>query len=200
MTIEEKLTYFGDVSRETAKELSQKELADFRNGLEKVFKEHQETSVRRRDHRIAAETNECRIASNKELVSEQLACRKKLADTEEELTKALFADVEERLAAFRKTAGYTAYLQNALAQIIEYGKGGEITVEIDETDKHLVPDLVKLTGNKAAFNLVKEKIPGGLRAVIPAKNIMIDRSFAQKLMELRDSFRLEMKLNQTDKR
>jgi len=38
MTIEEKLTYFGDVSRETAKELSQKELADFRNGLEKVFR------------------------------------------------------------------------------------------------------------------------------------------------------------------
>ncbi len=200
MTIEEKLENFRDISLKTATEISSRDLSDFKAELEKAFEEHQESAMRRRDQMIARETNECRIQSNKELVSEQLACRKKLSDAEEELTEELFAQVKERLCEFRKTAGYTAYLQNALAQIMEYGAGGEIAVEIDETDKHLVPDLAKLTGNKAVFNLVKEKIPGGLRAIIPGKNIMIDRSFEQRLEELHESFRLEMKLNQTDKR
>ena len=200
MTIEEKLENFSNISLETAKNISRKELAEYKEGLEEAFREHQDGVMRRRDHMIAAETNECRIESNKALAREQLACRKTLSDAEETLTEELFADVKERLQAFKKTPGYTAYLQNALAQILEYGEGGNVSVEIDETDRHLVPELARLTGNKAVFHVVKESFPGGLRAIIPGKNIMVDRSFEKKFGELKESFRLEMKLNQMDKR
>ena len=66
------------------------------------------------------------------------------------------------------------------------------SVYIDPNDEALAHKL----SVKHGIDIIISKYPfhGGLRAVIPAKNILIDNSFEKKIAEAKDKFDVEMEV------
>ena len=194
MTIEEKLENFSEISLETAKNMSISELEKYQKMLDEAFLAHKKTAEQRAEQMRDVLSAESRIESNRLLSSEFLSCRKRIGDTEEELTEALFSDAAEKLDAFRKTPGYSGHLKNLIAKGMEYAAGAHMKIEIAEQDRDLIPALRAVTKDQAEFAVYKSDMPGGLRILIPEKNIMLDRTFRQKFYELKENYQLEQEL------
>ena len=62
----------------------------------------------------------------------------------------------------------------------------DITIYIDVDDSYLLDDLVKQTGGHIEIN--KNSFLGGIRTIVPSKNILIDSSFKSRLTEEKEAF------------
>lgn len=195
MTIEEKLQNFYDVSMENAREESADELEKCRKALDQIFREHQETVMRQNELQIQTETEENRRINNIEISKEQLKMKRQLSKQEYELTDQLFQEVEEKLLAFKSGQGYRKWMKKQLEQAESYAPEEEVKIYLDPSDENLAEELFRSVRNsRMEFCISQEEFLGGLQAVIPSRNILIDRSLRKLLDETRENFRLREEL------
>lgn len=186
MTTEEKLEHFQSFCIQDVKNQSAKILEDYMAELERQFNDHKIERKRQADLMLQSETEKISQELNKKLAIEQLNNKRIFSHKQEELKKKLFIEVQDLLETFMMTPEYEKLLQKLIKEAKDFAGENELIIYIDPTDGDKVRRLsldqnVDLTISEYSFS-------GGIRAVIPSKNILIDHSFAAKLEETKHNF------------
>ena len=191
MTTEEKLQHFLEFCMEDARSRSAKMLDEYTAALEEAFTEHQQNAIRRAEQQVELEKKQIKRETNKKLSLEQINIRREFGKKQDELKEKLFQELLDRLTEYRKTPEYKALLNNQARKALELADKDFITIYIDPQDEENLKDL---SIPQSAELLVSEySFMGGIRAVIPARHILIDNSFQTKLSEAKRDFRFDIK-------
>lgn len=186
MTIEEKLQRFRQYTVENAKNKRSAMLSEYEAALEKDFLEHKEKKIRQAKLEIKAETESFRLSRNKELSRTQFHIKRKLSRKQAEIKEKIFAEVGELLSRYMQTSAYQDLLIRQITEAKAYAKEEEIVIYISSEDERKRQLLQKAAGT--GLEVSEESFIGGIKAFIPARNILIDHSFESKLAEERENF------------
>lgn len=186
MEINEKLEIFYRAAIDAANEQSgtmlEEQAAAYRESLAEYERERQagsQTRVRIAKERVKKEVN-------RQISEELLQLRREYHQRQEEKKTALFALVEEKLNAYRNSEEYRALLGEKVKRALEFAKGEAVTVYLDPEDEPLKAELERECGCDLAIS--DRPFGGGIRVMIPPKNVMVDESFAGRLAEEREKF------------
>lgn len=186
MEINEKLDIFYraaiDAANEQGEMMLKEHVASYQGSLAEYERERQsgsETRVRIAKERVKKEVN-------REVSEEMMQLKREYHQKQEEKKAELFALVEEKLKAYRGSEEYRTLLKERLKKALEFARGEAVTVYLDPEDAPLKAELETESG----CELTISDIPfgGGIRAMIPSRNVMMDESFAGRLAEEREKF------------
>ena len=189
MTTEEKLQHFYDVSMESAREEAQKALEEYRRALDDMFEEHKKEKEKSVELRLKLETENAKRAINKALSAEQLHIKRKLSKKQQELREKIFIDLQAKLEIFRKSSDYPQWLEEKIKEAQNIADSDEIQIYLSKIDENLKESIEAETG--ISIQLSEEPFMGGMRAVIPAKNILIDQTFLTMFESEKEEFNFD---------
>ncbi len=186
MTLEEKLAHLQASSMEAARAEGNAIIDNYRDALEKVFKDHKEEMRWQSETRVKAEQSNARQMLNQASVRTQLELKKKTGKVQVELKDKIFEEVHALVQDFMQTKDYEDYLVNSIRKATEFAPGEETTIYITPSDEKRLSALENATG--ARLTVSTEDFIGGTRAVIRERNILIDNSFKTQLRNEYDKF------------
>ena len=189
MTTEEKLQHFYDVSMESAREEAQKALEEYRRALDDMFEEQKKEKEKSADLRLKLETENAKREINKALSAEQLHIKRKLSKKQQELREKIFIDLQAKLEIFRKSSDYPQWLEEKIKEAQNIANADEIQIYLSKIDENLKESIEAETG--LSIQLSEEPFMGGMRAVIPAKNILIDQTFLTMFESEKEEFNFD---------
>lgn len=193
MTIDEKLQHFYEVSLDEAREDAARAIQDHKDYLQKVLEEHKQSRIQTAEAEVKAETEHVRREVNKALSSEQITLKRNWSLKQNELKETLFAEVKNRVQQFTATPEYQDYLCRRIREAKDFAEDDEILIFLSSNDKELLDSLTARTG--CPLQVSSENFLGGIRAEIPAKNILIDNSFSTNLAAMHKEFKFDGGLN-----
>ena len=193
MTIDEKLQHFYDVSLDEAREDAAKAIQDHKEYLQKVLEEHKQSRTQTATAEVKAEAEHVRREVNKALSAEQISLKRDWSIKQNELKETLFAEVKDKIQQFTKTPEYQDYLCRRIREARDFAENDEIQIFLSAGDKYLLNFLITKTG--CSLQVSEEDFLGGIRAEIPAKNILIDNSFSTNLAAMHKEFKFDGGLN-----
>ena len=121
---------------------------------------------------IKAETENATREVNKALSAEQLTLRRDWTAKQNELRNELFVEVKNHLEDFMENPEYQDYLCTRIQKAREFAGNDEIFIYLSPEDTALQRSIVAKTG--FTVEISKEPFMGGIKATIPAKNILIE--------------------------
>ena len=189
MTIEEKLEHFESLCYGDATERN-KMLADYTASLRSILEEHKRDARRQSDMQVDAEVEKIEHEINKQLSIEQINIKREYSQKQEELKTMLISELRNRLALFMDSADYQRFLESEVKKALEFAQDAPMTVYLDPSDEDKLNRIALHTG--AEIKLSDTTFLGGIQAVIPSKNILIDNSFKTKLAEISDKFQFRI--------
>ena len=175
MTLDEKLQHFYTVSVDEAHAEAYKDIEAHKKSLDKMLKEHKEASMENAEKEVKAETVNAKREIKKALSSRQLTIKRDLTRKQNALKDKLFADVKKRLEQFSATPEYEDYLFKKIEEARAFAGKDKIFIYLSPEDSSLLQSLTQRTG--LPLELSQDSFQGGIRAMIPDKNILIDHSF-----------------------
>ena len=190
MTIEEKLEHFESLCYGDATERSNKMLADYTASLRSILEEHKRDARRQSDMQVDAEVEKIEHEINKQLSIEQINIKREYSQKQEELKTMLISELRNRLALFMDSADYQRFLESEVKKALQFAQDAPMTVYLDPSDEDKLNRIALHTG--AEIKLSDTTFLGGIQAVIPSKNILIDNSFKTKLAEISDKFQFRI--------
>lgn len=193
MTVEEKLNHFEQICLEDARARADKMLEDYKSGLESTFKEHQESMRRQAEQQVQIEKERIERDIRRQVSIGQIEQKREVSAKQEELKDKLFTEVRDLLSAFMETEAYAALLEKQVKEAVAFAGNEEMTIYFDPSD---ADKLARISLHTSANIVVSAySFGGGMRAVIPKKNILIDNSFDAKVAEAKRDyqFRIERK-------
>ena len=177
MTIDEKLQHFYEVSLDEAREDAAQAIQEHKEHLARTLEDHKQTSRQNAEAEIKAETGHVRREVNKALSAEQITLRRDLSRKQEELKETLFAEVKTKVQQFITTAEYDEYLCRRINEAVKFAGDDEIQIYLSKEDEPRLKSLTVKTG--FPLKVSDESFIGGIKAIIPEKNILIDNSFEE---------------------
>ena len=186
MTTEEKLKHFLDVTTESTNARNAKILEDYTKALEKAFEEHKEESTRKAELQVKLSEDSFKKKQNTEIARAQLGIREKVSELSEELKAKLFTEVRDKLERYMDTREYQDYLVAEIRKAKQFAGDEEVLIYIDPADSGKLNSLASMTNTTVEVS--KYGFGGGIRALIRARNILIDQSFETKLKEAEEAF------------
>lgn len=186
MTTEEKLKHFSEVSMETAREEAQRAITEYKAVLEDEMEQHKKEKQAASENQFRIEAENAAREINKALSAEQLHIKRKLSRKQQELREILFSEIQEQLRAFTKSEGYADWLETKVKKALEIAGEDEIQISLSPEDADLIPEIEKRTGMRPL--LAEDSFLGGIRAVIPQKNILIDDTLLTSFQNEKENF------------
>lgn len=186
MTTEEKLKHFSEVSMETAREEAQRAITEYKAVLEDEMEQHKKEKQAASENQFRIEAENAAREINKALSAEQLHIKRKLSRKQQELREILFSEIQEQLRAFTKTEGYADWLEAKVKKALVIAGEDEIQISLSPEDADLIPEIEKRTGMRPL--LAEDSFLGGIRAVIPQKNILIDDTLLTSFQNEKENF------------
>lgn len=186
MTTEEKLQHFYEVSVENAKEEAESAVTEYEQVLEASLEEHRQARRRQAEMELKAEADNAKRQVNKALSAEQLRIKRRLSKKQDQLKEKLFGQVAGKLDAFRRSPEYEAYLVKKIREAMAFAGDDELVLTVGRGDAALAEGLKEKSGR--TVEVAPEDFGGGLRAVVPTKNILIDSSFSSLLEGEKEAF------------
>lgn len=186
MTTEEKLQNFYHHSIDSASAEAQRLIDEHQAALDRIFDEHKTLRRQQAAEEENAEKEKLRREANKTLSAEQLLIRRRVSARTMELKQKLFDEVRRKMDGFRKTEEYQAYLKTRIQEAVDFASGDRVLLYLDPSDEEYRKELEETSG----VSLLVSETPflGGIRAVIPDKNILIDHSFETLIREEQETF------------
>lgn len=189
MTVEEKLQHFLELCMTDARSKSGQLFDEYRDALEKSFDEHKQDVYRRARMRLAEEEKELGREKNKKLALAQMNARRMVSRHHDQLKEKLFAGLREKLEAFIQTPEYTELLKRQVSHAQAFSGQEELIIYLDPADQDKLPQFVPRAND--LIKISEYSFGGGIRAVIPARHILIDHSFDSKIAEEKEKFRFK---------
>lgn len=175
MTTEEKLQHFYEVSMNTAREEATTLLDKYKATLETEMEHHKQEKQIASENQFKIETDSASREINKALSAEHLHIKRKLSKKQQQLKESIFAEVEDLLKTFSKTSDYIDWLEIKINQSLEIAENDSVQIYLTAQDSAKAEELTKRTGITPLIS--ETDFLGGIRAVIPEKNILIDNTF-----------------------
>ena len=189
MTTEEKLQHFYKVSIESAKEEAAKAISQYRDSLEEELEKHKKAKKAASESQFKIESENAAREVNKALSSEHLHIKRRLSKKHQELEEKLFAEVEEMLRAFLSSPQYTDWLEDKVKKALDAAQEDPLEIYLSPGDKDLAEEIERRTGIRPQIS--QNSFLGGIRAVIPEKNILIDYTFNTLLEAEKENFNFD---------
>ncbi len=186
LTTEEKLENFYRHSIDSANAEAQRLISEHQEALDRLFEEHQTLKRQQAREEINAETEKLKREANKTLSAEQLSIKRTLSEKNEELKHQLFEEVRKKMEDFKKTEEYKNYLKTKIREAVSFASGDALQFYLDPSDEEYRKELEE----EFSISMLVSETPftGGIRAVIPEKNILIDNSFDSLISEEQEAF------------
>ena len=189
MTTEEKLKHFYAVSMDSAREEARKALSEYRENLEKEFQEHKALKQEAAQHQFKIESENAARQINKALSAEHLHIKREISKKQQELREKLFGEVREMLEAFTRTEAYVQWNADQIREALKISGTHQVQIYLNPSDGPLLERLSKETG--AALLISDTPFLGGIRAVIPGKNILIDNTLLTLFEAEKENFNFD---------
>ena len=157
LTNEEKITHIRTAAMEEARAEANAIIKQHEDALRSVFEQHQIEARRQSETRVRAESVTAKQQLNMAMSKAQLELKREMGKIQTELKTELFEEVQLKLLAFMRTEEYKEVL-------IRY---------IEKADKKTY--LEERTG--MTLTISKVDFIGGVRAVVPEKNVLVDYAF-----------------------
>ena len=181
MTLEEKLETLSQAALEDATTQSDALIEGYQKEMEKAIKTREEELKQKNISEYEYQYAKLEREKNKALSQDLLAAKMTVTQKTEEITSKLFDLVKQKLSDFKKTPEYENYLLILIKSATDFSNGKDLTIYLDSSDASLKETLEKKSGK--TIELSKEDFFGGIRAIVTEKNILIDESFATKILE-----------------
>lgn len=175
MTTEEKLQHFYDVSVGEAIEESNRLIEAHREELEQQFNLNKQEKNKEIESLLKAESDRASREVNKSLSASQLEIKRSLTKSQNSLKDRLFQEVKELLIQFTQTPEYDDYLIRKINEVKEFAGEDKTSIYLAPNDQSKLEGLSNKTG--VALEVSEQDFWGGIKAMIPQKNILIDNSF-----------------------
>lgn len=189
MTTEEKLQHFYEVSMDTAREEATKVLDEYKAALETEMERHKQEKQAASESQFKIDSDNAAREINKALSAEHLHIKRKLSKKQQKLKESIFAEVEELLDDFSKKPEYTDWLENKIKQSLEIAENDSVQIYLTAKDSAEAEELTKRTGITPLIS--ETDFLGGIRAVIPEKNILIDNTFLTAFENEKERFNFD---------
>lgn len=189
MTIEEKLQHFYDSSVEEAYQEAAQMIEEHKKNLDEMLSEHKSSRRQSAEAEVKAEAENARREVNKALSAQQLIIKRNWTKKQNELKDRLFTEVQSLLEDFVKTPEYDSYLCRKIKEAQDFAGEDELHIYLTPSDSSRLETLSRKTG--AALRLADEEFIGGIRAIIPGKNILIDNSFREAFLACKKEFKFD---------
>ena len=189
MTIDEKLQHFYDSSVEEARQEASEAIAVHKKKLEEMLAQHKKTQQLSAEAEIKAETENAKREVNKALSAEQLTIKRDWSIKQNDLEDKLFMEVKDRLEDFMETPQYDDYLAEKINEAKKFAGKDELYIYLSPADSARIHALSART--YFPLQVAKESFMGGIKAMIPSKNILIDYSFLETFQTLRKDFNFD---------
>ena len=193
MTTEEKLQHFYEVSIESAKEEASKAISEYKASLEENLEKHKKEKQAASENQFNIESENAAREINKALSSEHLHIKRRLSKKQQELQEKLFDEVEEMLQTFLATPQYEDWLEEKIKKALEAAGEDQAEIYLSSGDQTLAEEMEKRTGIRPLIS--QTSFIGGIRAVIPDKNILIDYTLLTMLENEKENFNFDGGLN-----
>lgn len=186
MQIKEKLEVFRQSAIEVAQQESRTELEEYEKNCRRELEQFKKNKEQEMEHAFQMEEIKIHRKMNRK-ISEEISRQKRILDEcQQQKKEKLFELVEQKLLEYQRTEAYDQYLEVQIKRAAEFAKTEEITIYINPTDVEKKEKLEQKTGVKLTVS--QRDFGGGIRAVIHAKNILIDESFLTRLEQERNSY------------
>lgn len=189
MTTEEKLQHFYEVSMDTAREEATKVLDEYKAALETEMERHKQEKQAASESQFKIDSDNAAREINKALSAEHLHIKRKLSKKQQKLKESIFAEVEELLDDFSKKPEYMDWLENKIKQSLEIAENDSVQIYLTAKDSAKAEELTKRTGITPLIS--ETDFLGGIRAVIPEKNILIDNTFLTAFENEKERFNFD---------
>lgn len=189
MTTEEKLQHFYEVSMDTAREEATKVLSEYKTALETEMERHKQEKQAASENQFKIATDNAAREINKALSTEHLHIKRKLSKKQQQLKESIFAEVEDLLEDFSQKPEYTDWLEVKIKQSLEIAENDSIQIYLTAKDSAKAEELTKRTGITPLIS--ETDFLGGIRAVIPEKNILIDNTFLTAFENEKERFNFD---------
>lgn len=186
MTIEEKLQHFMDISVNGAYEKGQQMLKEYKTGLDKLYEEHKAEAINTANTYIKTTKSGIKRSLSKDFSKQQMDIRRELTNKQEDIKEKIFNEVMDILEEYQKTPEYTTILINYIKESKAIAQDNPIDIFIDPKDSDKLNQLMDITG--CHINISDKSFMGGMKAIIPSKNIIIDNSFESKFDLEKENF------------
>ena len=164
MTNEEKITHIRTAAMEEARAEANAIIKQHEDALRSVFEQHQIEARRQSETRVRAESVTAKQQLNMAMSKAQL-----------ELKTELFEEVQLKLLAFMRTEEYKEVLIRYIEKAAQFASGMAMTIYINPSDADKKTYLEERTG--MTLTISKVDFIGGVRAVVPEKNVLVDYAF-----------------------
>lgn len=189
MTTEEKLQHFYEVSMDTAREEATKVLDEYKAALETEMERHKQEKQAASESQFKIDSDNAAREINKALSAEHLHIKRKLSKKQQKLKESIFAEVDELLDDFSKKPEYTDWLEDKIKQSLEIAENDSVQIYLTAKDSAKAEELTKRTGITPLIS--ETDFLGGIRAVIPEKNILIDNTFLTAFENEKERFNFD---------
>ena len=160
---------------ESARDESEKALEEYRAALSQMLAEHKEDKQKNAGNQLKLETENAKREINKALSAEQLHIKRRLSKKQQELREVLFVEVRNKLETFMSSPEYLVWLEEKIREALTIAGEDEVRIYLTPADSSLLETLAARCGT--SLHISETPFMGGVRAVIPAKNILIDHTF-----------------------
>lgn len=188
MTTEEKLLHFQEDALTTARSQSAKELDAFTENLKSIYDAHVKTARAQAYSQLALAKETFKREHNRELSKKQLETRRNLTLTKEAIAEKIFSRVDEMIDGYKSTPAYQEDLLASIKEAKATAGKNEVIIYIDKSDEGLKEVLMLSSG--LPIEIAEDPIVGGIIAIVPKKNILIDLSYDSRLKESRQNLQL----------
>ncbi len=179
MTTQDKLAHLQEAAMMEARAQGNAIVSQHKEALEHVYEQHRIEALRQSDLRVKAEHTTARQQLSMAESKASLELKRELGETQARLKKQLFEEVNENLQEYMKTEEYKKLLIAYIKKAAAYAAGEETTIYINPTDADMKDYLEEYTG--MTLTISREDFIGGIRAVVPGRNILIDHAFKGSL-------------------
>lgn len=186
MTLEEKISHLQSAAMEEARAQGNAIIKQHEEALQSVFEQHRAEAVRQSETRLKAEATNARQQLNMAASKAQLELKRELSRTQGELKNKLFDEVLRLVEVYMKTDDYKRLLITYIESAARFANGETMTLYLNPSDEDKIAYLQEHTGMTLAMS--KEDFIGGIRAVIPGRNILIDHAFKGAIDNLYHKF------------
>jgi len=175
LTLQERTEHLKDAAMLEARIQANMIVEQHKKALENINEQHRAEVTRQSETRIKAEITGAKQQLSMATAKAQMDLKQELGKTQKKFKKKLFQEVSERLHEYMQTEDYKRAMIGYIEKAAKFANGEEMTLYINPTDEDKKQYLEEHTG--MTLTISKEDFIGGLRAVIHARNILIDYAY-----------------------
>ncbi len=164
-------------------------IEEHKKNLDAMLSEHKRSRRQSAEAEVKAEAENARREVNKALSAQRLMIKRNWTKKQNELKDKLFAEVQNLLEDFVKTPEYDSYLCRKIKDAQDFAGEDELHIYLTPSDSSRLESISQKTG--ATLRLADEEFIGGIRAIIPGKNILIDNSFREAFLACKKEFKFD---------